>query len=136
MPSSRVIDVLAGRPLRGVSGSVPVASACRRLRDDGIGALLVLRRRRLVGIISERDIAIRVVAGQRDPMLTLVREVMTPDPGTITAEASHAEAHRRMLAGGVLHLPVMRDEEVIGMISLRDIPAAPEHGPGDLPALG
>jgi CBS domain-containing protein len=129
-PYPSVVDILSGHPPPSVSGSVPIASACRRLRDDGIGALLVLKKRRLVGILSERDVAIRVVAGQLDPTLTLVREVMTQDPETVAAEASLTEAQRRMLAGGFRHLPVMRGEEVIGMISLRDISAAHEQGPG------
>ncbi|ACL57100.1 CBS domain-containing protein [Methylobacterium nodulans] len=122
MPDRSVTEFLAGRPLRSVTGNFTVARVCLRLREYGVGALVVLEERRLVGIISERDVATRVIAGHRDPMLTLVREVMTRDPETIAAEASLAEAYRRMLTGGFRHLPVMRGQEVIGMISLCDIP--------------
>lgn len=139
MPGRSILEFLADRPVRGVSGSFTVASVCHRLREYGVGALVVVEERRLVGIISERDIAVRVIAGHRDPMLTLVREVMTHDPQTIAAEASLAEAQRRLIAGGFRHLPVMRGDEVIGMISLRDIPAGMERIPNGaalVPALG
>ncbi|KMO40707.1 CBS domain-containing protein [Methylobacterium aquaticum] len=139
MPHRTLLDLLAGRPVRGVSGSFTIASVCHRLRDYRIGALVVVEAKRLVGIITERDIATRVIAGHRDPMLTLVREVMTRDPQTIAAEASLAEAHRLMIAGGFRHLPVMRGDDVIGMVSLRDLPAAGDSSLRDtirVPALG
>ncbi|MET7242336.1 CBS domain-containing protein [Methylobacterium sp. EM32] len=126
MPDRNLTEFLADRPVRGVSGSFTIASVCHRLRDYDVGALLVMKARRLVGIITERDVAVRVVAGHRDPMLTLVREVMTPDPRTIAAGASLAEAHRLMIAGGFRHLPVMRGDDVVGVISLRDVLAARE----------
>ncbi len=139
MPNRTLLDVLADRPVRGASGSFTVASVCHRLRDYGVGALVVMKARRLVGIITERDIAVRVVAGHRDPMLTLVREVMTPDPQTIEAGARLAEAHRLMIAGGFRHLPVMRGDDVVGVVSLRDIPALGEPSAREaagVPALG
>ncbi|KTS31024.1 signal transduction protein [Methylobacterium indicum] len=129
-PDTTVAAFLADRPLRGVSGSFTVASACHRMRDDGIGALVVVEARRLVGIVTERDVAVRVIAGHRDPHLTLVREVMTRDPRTIAAEASLADAHALMRVGGFRHLPVMRGGEVVGMISLRDIPPGTAQAPG------
>ncbi|ACA16258.1 putative signal-transduction protein with CBS domains [Methylobacterium sp. 4-46] len=116
-------DVIAGHPLHAVTGSFTIASVCHRMRALNVGALAVLDEGRLIGIISERDIARRVIAGHRDPMLTLVREVMTREPLTIAAQAPLAEAHRLMAERGIRHLPVMRDEAVVGMISLRDIPA-------------
>jgi CBS domain-containing protein len=61
---------------------------------------------RLVGILSERDIALRVIADHRDPMLTLVRDVMTRNPATIPATADAQDAFARMLQGHCRHLPV------------------------------
>lgn len=122
MASESVGDLLAGRPLLGVTGSSTVAAACHRLRQHGVGALAVLEGPKLVGILSERDISVRVIAGHRDPMLTLVREVMTPDPRTVPAQAPIPEALRVMRVGGFRHLPVTSGAAVIGMVSLRDIP--------------
>jgi CBS domain-containing protein len=122
MLPERVGDLLATRALHSVRGSFTVAAACHKLRAYCIGAVAVLDGSKLVGILSERDILVRVIAGHRDPMLVLVREVMTPDPRTIPAHASVAEALRVMRAGGFRHLPVTRHGVVIGMLSLRDIP--------------
>ncbi|MFE1603044.1 CBS domain-containing protein [Methylobacterium sp. ID0610] len=134
MPDRTVSAVIADHPLHAVTGSFTVASVCHRMRALDIGALAVVENGRLAGIVSERDIARRVIAGHRDPMLTLVREVMTPDPLTIAADATLAEAHGLMEAHGVRHLPVLRGTETIGMISLRDIPAVPL--PAALPPAG
>ncbi|AWB24501.1 CBS domain-containing protein [Methylobacterium currus] len=139
MPDRTLVEFLADRPVRGVSGSFTIASVCHRLRDYGVGALVVMEARRLVGIITERDIAVRVVAGHRDPLVTLVREVMTRDPQTIAAEASLADAHRLMIAGGFRHLPVLRGDHVVGVVSLRDIPAVGGQSRSEAvqaPALG
>lgn len=93
-------------------------------------------------ILSERDIAVRVIAGHRDPMLTLVREVMTPHPRTVPAHEPIPAALRAMMDGRFRHLPVLSNGEPVGMLSLRDIPAEyrPEGEPprhaSVVPALG
>lgn len=125
MPPDVVEDLLAGRPLRAVSGAFTVAAACHQMREYGVGALAVLDGTRLIGILSERDVSVRVIAGHRDPMLTLVRGIMTREPRTIPARASVPEALRIMLDGGFRHVPVVQGGTAIGMLSLRDI--TPEH---------
>lgn len=72
MTTSVVEDLLAGRPLQAVSGAFTVAAACHRMREHGVGALAVPDETRLVGILSKRDVSVHVIAGHRDPMLTLV----------------------------------------------------------------
>ena len=131
MSSPAVQDLLADRPLRSVTGSSTVAAACHRMREHRVGALAVFDGMRLTGILSERDISVRVIAGHHDPMLTLVREVMTRQPRTVPAHTPASEALRIMLEGGFRHLPVTRGESVVGMVSLRDVSAE-----GGLPAQG
>jgi len=136
-----VEDLLAGRPLIGVTGCFTVPAACHRMREHRVGALAVLEGRRLVGILSERDIAVRVAAGHRDPMLTLVREVMTREPRTVPAQADVPRALRAMLGGGFRHMPVTQGDAVIGMLSLRDILPQSHTGPtrtgeAQVPSLG
>lgn len=137
MRSLCVADLLGSRPLLSIGGGFTVAAACHRLRDTGVGALAVLDGGVLIGVFNERDVSIRVIARHHDPMLTLVREVMTRDPRTVAAEASVAEALSLMRAGGFRHLPVMRGDAVIGMLSLRDIPPVPcpAHLPRQAPAI-
>lgn len=130
MTPSTIEDLLSGRPLIAVTGSLTVAAACHRMREHGVGALAVLDDAKLVGILSERDIAVRVIAGHRDPMLTLVREVMTREPRIIPAHTDIAAAIRTMLEGGFRHLPVTRGGRILGMLSMRDISHAGQ-GTGD-----
>ncbi|AWN37707.1 CBS domain-containing protein [Methylobacterium radiodurans] len=142
MTARTVSDLLAGRTLRSIGASFTVAAACHRMREHGVGALAVLDDGKLVGILSERDIAVRVIAGHRDPMLTLVREVMTPRPRTVPAHEPIPAALRAMMHGRFRHLPVLSDGEPVGMLSLRDIPAEyrtegePPRHRSVVPALG
>jgi CBS domain-containing protein len=122
MAPRTVEDLLVGRPLVAVTGNSTVAAACCRMREHRVGALAVLAEERLAGILSERDIAVSVIAGHRDPMLTLVREVMTLKPRTVPASTDVATAFHAMSEGGFRHLPVTRGGAVIGMLSMRDIP--------------
>ncbi|GJD55600.1 CBS domain-containing protein [Methylobacterium dankookense] len=110
MTCPTVEDRLAGRPLVGVTGCFTVAAACHRMREHDVGALAVLDDRRLVGILSDRDPAVRVIAGHCDPLLTPVREVMTREPTTLPAHAAIPGALRAMSAGGFRHSPVTRGE--------------------------
>mgnify|MGYP001506331868 CR=1 FL=1 len=76
----------------------------------------------LVGILSERDVISRVIAVGREPSTTFVREVMTPDPVTLDVDGTLTDALQIMVEGHFRHLPIMQGDQVIGMISMRDIP--------------
>ncbi|WP_336488359.1 CBS domain-containing protein [Methylobacterium nigriterrae] len=92
------------------------------MREHHVGALAVTEGGGLIGIISERDVIARVIAVELDPQLTPVRAVMTSDPQTIDVEECLADALQKMLDGHFRHLPVMQEAQVMGMISMRDIP--------------
>jgi CBS domain-containing protein len=119
-------DILAGkgRHLNTISGQATVYSAAILMNEHKIGSLLVLEAGELIGILTERDILMRVVAEQRDANTTLVEEVMTHDvvccrPHTDIEEARRVMKHRR-----IRHLPVMGDDgDVMGLISIGDLNA-------------
>ena len=121
-----VNDILAGkgRHLINVSPQATVYSAAVIMNERKIGSLLVMEDGHLAGILTERDILVRVVAEQRDANTISVGEVMTRDvvccrPHTDVEEAKSVMKHRR-----IRHLPVMADEgEVVGMISIGDLNA-------------
>src|SRR5262249_8260852 len=74
------------------------------------------------GIISERDIIVRVVAVGRDPQVTPVSEVMTTSVKTVTENVSSRQALELMHEGRFRHLPLVDDAgHVLGMISVRDL---------------
>jgi CBS domain-containing protein len=86
-----------------------------------IGALLVLKDKNLVGIFSERDVLTRVIGAGRDPAQTLIGEVMTRAPLTISGSSRLSDALRLMTNRHCRHLPVIQGTELAGMISLRDL---------------
>ncbi|EAQ04352.1 CBS [Pseudooceanicola batsensis HTCC2597] len=120
-----ISEIIRNRTLRHATPDMTVRDACRILDEHAIGALPVLDGGKLLGILSERDVIRRVIVRDRDPSATKVSEVMTPEPLTISAQGTLATAMGKMLDGGFRHLPVTRANEVVGMLSMRDIP--PEY---------
>ena len=97
-----------------------LGEAAAKMTEKGIGAVVVSDFGRMIGILSERDI-MRAVADRIHSSEARVREWMTADPITATAETSVEEAGRTMLENGFRHLPVVEGERAIGMLSIRDV---------------
>jgi CBS domain-containing protein len=103
-----------------VDPTATVASAATVMGAKQVGSALVLEDERLAGIFTERDI-LRALASDFDAAGHTVAEWMTKDPGTIEVGTSVAEALDRMLEGGFRHLPVMENDRLVGVVSLRDL---------------
>ncbi len=121
-----VRDILAvkGPQVETIHPEATVYEAAVRMNEKKIGSLAVLCEGRLCGIITERDILMRIVAERRDPAQTRVGEVMTGElvcgrPHTSLEEARGVMKNRR-----VRHLPVTDDDgQLLGMISIGDLNA-------------
>jgi CBS domain-containing protein len=98
-----------------------VLRAVQVMCTNRVGALLVEREGDLVGILSERDVMLRVVLAQRDPSNTLVDDVMTTDLVCIDADSGAEEALARMTERRVRHLPVLEHGSVMGIVSIGDL---------------
>jgi CBS domain-containing protein len=112
-----------------------VEDAARTLAEHDIGAMPVCNtERRLEGMITDRDIAVRVVAQGRDPKTTTVGEVLTAtEVVTIGADDSVEEALKTMKDHAVRRLPVIDGHECVGMVSQADLAThLPEGKVGDL----
>jgi CBS domain-containing protein len=94
--------------------------AGRLLGDHGVGSLLVVDVDRLVGIVTDRDIAVRGVGGGK-PASTPVEAVMTADPLTIQGSADVYEAFNAFKTSASRRLPVLEDEDLAGIISVDDL---------------
>uniref|UniRef100_A0AAV1V1F5 CBS domain-containing protein n=1 Tax=Peronospora matthiolae TaxID=2874970 RepID=A0AAV1V1F5_9STRA len=81
-------------------------------------ALLVDRNGLLTGILTDRDVAVKVVAVGRDPCKTLAHEVMTPGPSCVSASASAIDALKTMISGQFRHLPVTDNDKVVGILDI------------------
>ncbi len=94
--------------------------AARLLGSHRIGSLLVVDAGRLVGIVTDRDIAVRGMGGGK-PSSSAVEAVMTPDPRTIQGSADVFEAFEAFKAGDSRRLPVLEESELAGIISVDDL---------------
>lgn len=123
LPVSRTIfpDVVRDQTLVTLTSLAMVAEAAKLMAQRHMGAVLVVDRDRLVGIVTERDIAVRVVAAGRDPATTKVAAVMTPNPDTLKPTDTVRAALDLMAKGGYRHLPVKRGQKLVGMVSIRDL---------------
>ena len=85
-----------------------------------IGSVIVLEEERVLGILTERDI-LKVIGAGEDPKTVAAHEALTDDLFTVGPDASVDEAAREMTRARVRHLPVISDEGLIGIISIRDL---------------
>lgn len=112
-----------GRFVATVGRKAAVLEAAREMNARRVGALVVVDEQKVVGIVSERDVLIRVVAAQRDPTTTLVEEVMTAPVACCRANTPLAECESLMTVKRIRHLPVVEENELIGIVTIGDLMA-------------
>jgi CBS domain-containing protein len=105
--------------LVSVESGVPLGEAAKRMHEGKVGAALVLDGERLVGIVTERDVMRAVAAASVDG--STVADWMTPDPETVESTDTTGQAAVLMIHGGFRHLPVVDNDKVVGIISIRDL---------------
>jgi CBS domain-containing protein len=105
-----------------------IATAARIMRDADIGDVVVVEEGsdRIVGIVTDRDVAVRGVGAGHDPARTSVREISSTDPATVRPDDSVRQVARVMRRHDVRRLPVVEDGVAIGVISLGDIAGSEE----------
>src|SRR4030095_11457490 len=116
-----MVSEIMTRELVTVAADDPVTRAAALMRDAGTGDVLVVEDGRLVGIVTDRDIAIRVVAAERDLRSTTVREVCSSDIETVSPVTSISYAAEVMRHRAVRRLPVVEGERAVGIVSLGDL---------------
>jgi uncharacterized protein (DUF2267 family)/CBS-domain-containing membrane protein len=102
----------------------PAASAmeaARAMQSNCIGTVVVQDKGRLVGLVTDRDLAVRVVGAGRDANATSLADVMSSGVAALPAEASRMEAIRAMKARNVRRIPLLDGERVAGMVTLDDL---------------
>ena len=125
----RIRELMTESP-RTVSSDATVEAA-RVMRDDDVGLVPVVDGDRLVGTVTDRDIAIRVVAEERDSSSTTVREIASTDLVTIDPEQELGEALRLMAQHQVRRLPVVEGRPARGHRGQADVA---RHGDDSRPA--
>lgn len=110
-----------GTEIWSIGPDESVYAALELMAEKNIGALLVLDGESLVGILSERDYARKVVLKSRVSKKTPVRDIMTGDVYTVTPDRSTTDCMELMTNERIRHLPVVEGERVVGVISIGDV---------------
>jgi CBS domain-containing protein len=98
-----------------------VEYAARMMKQEDVGLAPVVEGRRLVGTVTDRDIAVRLVAEGGDPKTVTVREIASNDPITVDPQEDLAEALRLMASHRVRRLPVVEDGRIVGVLAQADV---------------
>jgi CBS domain-containing protein len=107
------------RDLLTVTRGDSLGEVAQRMVDRDVGAVLVMEDETLAGILTERDVLRAVAAGIQDD--TVVSDWMTRDPDTMAPGDTTEHAAVLMIHGGFRHLPLMEGDDVVGMLSIRDL---------------
>ncbi len=116
-----VYDLINPQDTYWADAQQTVLDVAKAMVDRNIGAVPVLRDGLLVGIFSERDLMRRVVAEGLDPIRVQVEEVMTDDPLTVRPDENLETCMILMRRHGFRHLPICEGQQLLGIVSLRDI---------------
>ena len=121
--SGKLKDLLAkkGNVVIQVESDCIIAAAARKMRDNKVGALMVMKNDTLSGIFTERDLMSRVVAEGLDPEKVKVSEAMTSSIATVPLETPIREAANIMSQNRIRHLPVLEEGKLYGVISVGNI---------------
>jgi len=120
---SNIKSILAGGGNRvlSVAPDDSILDTLKKLSEYEVGALLVLEQGNLVGIVSERDYARKVILEGRSSADTMVKEIMTPNPITVGVNDSLKTCMETMTNNHIRHLPVVDQGKILGVISNRDL---------------
>ena len=129
MMNTRIRDILRrkGEDVYSVGPLATVIDAVNTMNDHQVGSVLVCEGGYPVGVFSERDVLVRVVAAQRDPRQTLVRDVMTTRLYTASPDDTLLEVMRLMTDRRCRHVPVMEAELLVGLVSIGDLTKASQY---------
>lgn len=116
-----VPDIVHNQQLYLLKPENNVSEAVAMMAERHIGAVMIERDGRLAGIFTERDVVTRIVNAGRDARTTPLSEVMTAHPETIAPDETAGEALELMVGRGCRHLPVVDEDRIVGMVSIRDL---------------
>jgi CBS domain-containing protein len=118
---AQTVEEIMTRDPRTVDASDTIIDAARAMRDADIGDVIVTDGGQVSGIVTDRDIVVRGVADGREPESTKVSDVCSTDVEAIEPDASVDDALRLMREHDIRRLPVVKDGQAVGILSLGDL---------------
>lgn len=119
---STIASIIKDRPLASISPDASVRQACQVMCKLDVRAVVVQDQSELIGVLSERDVIQKCVCPGRHTGETPVSDAMTAKPQTLKENDSLAAALELMAEGRFHHVPIIRDRQVVGLLSADDIP--------------
>lgn len=110
-----------GSTIFSIAPDAPVLDAIKLMAEHRVGALLVMRGEQLVGVLSERDYARKVILQGRSSAQTAVSDIMTSGPITVGPDTDVFDCMRLCTESRIRHLPVIEGDVVVGVISIGDL---------------
>jgi CBS domain-containing protein len=110
------------KPLIKISPDTNITEACQLMEQNNVGCLVAEKDGKLCGILTDRDIALRVAGAQRTAQQTLVKEIMTPDPIRISVDKDIHHLTSLMHAFHVRRVPIVNGyDSALGIVTLDDL---------------
>lgn len=114
-------DLVEGREVHSVGADISVREAARFMTEKKIGLVPVTDGEKVIGVFGERDLLKRVVSEGLDPETTRVNDVMTTTMICSPPDETYQQAGSKMIEKGIRHLVIADGDQLIGVISLRDL---------------
>ena len=113
-----IVEELVAGEVGTCSADTPIVEAAKQMIADDVGSLLVMDDTDIVGLVTERDVLRAVAEGKTQG---IVKAIMTPEPDLLESDVAVTEAAEWMMAAGYRHLPVVKQGQLIGLVSIKDL---------------
>jgi CBS domain-containing protein len=120
-------DIMSPAP-ECMDSTESVSAAARAMRERGIGTVLVMEDGRLYGLVTDRDITVRVLAEDRDPLATRLGDICSTHLAALGPDDDVALAMRLVREQAVRRIPIVADGAPVGVVSIGDLALAADGG--------
>jgi CBS domain-containing protein len=118
--AKKIREIMSSAPV-SLAATQPVSAAARAMKEHGIGAVLVLADGKLAGLVTDRDITVRVLADERDPQATRLGDICSTDLAVVGPDDDVMLATRLVRDRAVRRIPVVKDGIPVGIVSVGDL---------------
>jgi CBS domain-containing protein len=118
--ATKMRDIMSPAPV-SMAATEPVSAAAKAMKEYGIGTVLIIADGRLSGLVTDRDIAVRVLAENRDPVATRIGDICSTDLAVLSPDDDVEQAIRLVRDRAVRRIPVVQDGTPVGVVSIGDL---------------